>query len=143
VLGLLDDFPSHRVVIHGKPRLVAELCALENLAWRVQVMHGPAMHDLFRTIAHADLLIAPDSFALHIASLYNVPTVGYFGPAHPHRFRPTAPRSASIFHQPACSPCLQNRGSSPCARGLAQCSSLTQMRADEFVAAAAEALAAD
>jgi ADP-heptose:LPS heptosyltransferase len=121
--------------------LVADLCARQDLAWRVQAMHAPAMQDLFRTIAHADLLIAPDSFALHIASLFNVATVGYFGPAHPHRFKPTGARSTSLFHQPECSPCLQNRGNSPCARGLAQCSSLTQMQAGEFVAAAAKALA--
>jgi ADP-heptose:LPS heptosyltransferase len=138
--GLLATFPSHRIVMHGAPRVVVELCAHDRFAWRVTNLATTTIPDLFRTIAHADLLIAPDSFALHVASLYDVPTVGYFGPAHPHRFKPTGPRSSTLFHQPACSPCLQNRGDTPCARGLSQCSSLSAMRADEFVEAARNAL---
>ncbi len=42
--------------------------------------------ELFEKVSAADLVIAPDSFALHLASLYDVPAIGYFGPAHPHRF---------------------------------------------------------
>ena len=58
-------------------------------------------------ISAADLVIAPDSFALHLASFYDVPAIGYFGPAHPHRFRPTGPAApASSINRrvpPACS----------------------------------------
>jgi ADP-heptose:LPS heptosyltransferase len=95
---------------------------------------------LFEKISAADLVIAPDSFALHLASFYGVPAIGYFGPAFPHRFRPTGPRSTSLFHQPECSPCLQLRGAASCRRGLVQCSSLAAMKADEFITAAQTAL---
>jgi ADP-heptose:LPS heptosyltransferase len=96
---------------------------------------------LFEKISAADLVIAPDSFALHLASFYDVPAIGYFGPAHPHRFRPSAPGSSSLFHQPECSPCLQLRGDNPCRKGLLQCSSLAAMQPGEFAAAAKAALA--
>jgi hypothetical protein len=69
-----------------------------------------------------------------------VPAIGYFGPAHPHRFRPTGPRSTSLFHQPECSPCLQLRGNTSCRKGLLQCSSLAAMEPAEFIAAAQTAL---
>ena len=98
------------------------------------------VQELFDIVSAADLVIAPDSFALHLASFYGVPAIGYFGPAHPHRFQPTGAGSSSIFHQPECSPCLQLRGNSPCRKGLMQCSSLAAMKPAEFVAAAQAAL---
>ncbi len=132
--GLVQAFPRHRIVIHGAikdfpahPRVVA---------------YGQgSVQELFEKISAADLVIAPDSFALHLASLYDVPAIGYFGPAHPHRFRPTGPRSTSLFHQPECSPCLQLRGNTPCRKGLLQCSSLAAMEPAEFIVAAQTALA--
>ena len=72
---------------------------------------------MFEKISSADLVIAPDSFALHLASFYDVPAIGYFGPAYPHRFQPTGPGSASLFHQPDCSPCLQLRGDASLPQG--------------------------
>jgi ADP-heptose:LPS heptosyltransferase len=77
---------------------------------------------------------------LHLASFYDVPSIGYFGPAYPHRFQPTGPGSASLFHQPDCSPCLQLRGDQACRRGLIQCNSLAAMKPAEFIAAAEVAL---
>jgi ADP-heptose:LPS heptosyltransferase len=99
------------------------------------------VRQLFEKVSAADLVIAPDSFALHLASFYNVPAVGYFGPAYPHRFRPTGPGSSSLFHQLECSPCLQRRGDNACRKGLIQCSSLAAMTPAEFIAAAQVALA--
>ena len=109
---------------------------------RVIAYGQKSVRELFEKISAADLVIAPDSFALHLASFYDVPAIGYFGPAHPHRFRPTGPGSASLFHQPECSPCLQLRGNKPAARGLIQCSSLAAMEPAEFIAAAEAALVA-
>ena len=94
---------------------------------RVVAYGQRSVQELFDKISAADLVIAPDSFALHLASFYDVPAIGYFGPAFPHRFRPTGPGSSSLFHQPACSPCLQLRGDNACRRGLIQCSSLAAM----------------
>ena len=134
--GLLQAFPRHSIVVHGS---AAQIKTLEETG-RVIPYGQKSIRQLFEQISAADLVIAPDSFALHLASLYGVPAVGYFGPAHPHRFRPTGPGSSSLFRQPECSPCLQRRGSAPCAKGLTQCVSLAQLSAVDFVAAAEAAL---
>jgi ADP-heptose:LPS heptosyltransferase len=134
--SLLRAFPNHTIVVHG----AAAVSRFANEPRVVDYAQG-SVRDLFDKISAADLVIAPDSFALHLASFYDVPAIGYFGPAHPHRFQPTGPRSSSLFHQPACSPCLQLRGDYPCRKGLRQCSSLTAMQPSEFAAAAKAALA--
>jgi ADP-heptose:LPS heptosyltransferase len=131
--GLLQAFPEHAIVVHGASWLTG-------FDPRVVPYGQGSVKGLFEKISAADLVIAPDSFALHLASFYGVPAIGYFGPAFPHRFRPTGPRSTSLFHQPECSPCLQLRGDAPCRRGLAQCSSLAAMTPAEFITAAQTAL---
>jgi ADP-heptose:LPS heptosyltransferase len=131
--GLLQAFPKHTIVVHGATWL-------SGFDQRVVPFGQGSVKELFEKISAADLVIAPDSFALHLASFYGVPAIGYFGPAFPHRFRPTGPRSTSLFHQPECSPCLQLRGDAPCRRGLVQCSSLAAMEPAEFIIAAQTAL---
>ncbi len=135
--NLLRDFPEHTIVIHGAAGAVSQFAAEPRVVGYPQA----SVQALFEKISAADLVIAPDSFALHLASFYDVPAIGYFGPAHPHRFRPSAPGSSSLFHQPECSPCLQLRGDNPCRKGLLQCSSLAAMQPGEFAAAAKAALA--
>jgi ADP-heptose:LPS heptosyltransferase len=135
--GLLQAFPKHAIVVHGAAAAVEEFAQNQ----RVVAYSQGSVQELFRKVSGADLVIAPDSFALHLASFYDVPAIGYFGPAYPHRFRPTGPRSTSLFHQPECSPCLQRRGSAACRKGLLQCSSLAAMEPEEFIAAAEVALA--
>jgi ADP-heptose:LPS heptosyltransferase len=136
IAGLLRTFPEHTVVVHGASGAVQEFAANQ----RVVAYAQGSVQELFAKISAASLVIAPDSFALHLASFYGVPSIGYFGPAHPHRFRPSGPRSSSLFHEPACSPCLQLRGDNLCRRGLVQCSSLAAMHPEEFIAAAEAAL---
>lgn len=135
--GLLRAFPKHTIVVHGGAAAVQEFA----LDPRVVSYAQGSVQQLFEKVSAADLVIAPDSFALHLASFYNVPAIGYFGPAHPHRFRPTGPGSTSLFHQPECSPCLQRRANDVCRKGLKQCSSLAAMTPSEFIAAAQVALA--
>jgi ADP-heptose:LPS heptosyltransferase len=132
IAGLLRAFPKHTIVVHGASAAVKEF-ALEP---RVEPYGQKSVPDLFEKISAAALVIAPDSFALHLASFYDVPAIGYFGPAHPHRFRPSGPGSSTLFHQPECSPCLQLRSDAVCRKGLAQCSSLAAMKPSDFIAAA-------
>lgn len=136
IAGLLREFPAHAILVHGAPAVAAKFAA----EGRVENYRQGSIPDLFDAVSGADLVVAPDSFALHLASLYDRPAIGYFGPAHPHRFRPTAAGSSSLFRQPECSPCLQLRGDAPCRRGLTQCTSLAALRAEDFVAAAKAAL---
>ncbi len=138
ISALLREFPAHAILVHGAPAVVAKFTA----EGRVEEFRRGSIPELFDAISGANLVVAPDSFALHLASLYDRPAIGYFGPAHPHRFRPTAPGSSSLFRQPECSPCLQLRGEAPCRRGLTQCASLAAMQPEDFVAAAIQALKA-
>jgi ADP-heptose:LPS heptosyltransferase len=131
--GLLQAFPKHTIMVHGATWLTG-------FDERVVPYGQGSVKELFEKISAADLVIAPDSFALHLASFYGVPAIGYFGPAFPHRFQPTGPRSTSLFHQPECSPCLQLRGDASCRRGLVQCTSLAAMKPAEFITAAQTAL---
>jgi ADP-heptose:LPS heptosyltransferase len=136
IRGLRQAFPEHTIVVHGAAGAVGEFAPDRQV-----ISYGQrSVRELFAKISAADLVIAADSFALHLASFYDVPAIGYFGPAHPHRFRPTGPRSASLFRQPTCSPCLQLRGNETCRRGLIQCSSLAAIKPAEFIAAAETAL---
>jgi ADP-heptose:LPS heptosyltransferase len=135
--GLLPAFPRHTIVVHGAAAAIKEFATNP----RVVSYRQASVQELFEKVSAADLVIAPDSFALHLASLYDVPAIGYFGPAHPHRFRPSGPRSTSLFNQPECSPCLQLRGDASCRKGLMQCSSLAAMKAADFITAARVALA--
>ena len=66
-------------MVHGAASAVQEFA----LDQRVVSYGQRSVAELFAKISAADLVIAPDSFALHLASLYDVPAVGYFGPAHP------------------------------------------------------------
>src|ERR1700735_2079280 len=137
IRDLLQAFPRHTIVVHGAAGAVKNFASNS----RVLAYGQGSVLELFEKISAADLVIAPDSFALHLASLYDVPAIGYFGPAHPYRFLPTGARGRSPFPQPECSPCLQLRGDSSCRRGLIQCSSLAAMKPSEFIAAAEVALA--
>jgi ADP-heptose:LPS heptosyltransferase len=137
ISGLLQAFPSHSIVVHGAAAAVERFAGNP----RVSSYGQRSVRQLFEEISAADLVIAPDSFALHLASLYDVPAIGYFGPAHPHRFRPTGPGSRSLFRQPECSPCLQLRGTARCRKGLIQCSSLTALTEADFVSTAESVLA--
>lgn len=137
IAGLLQAFPRHSVVVHGAGAALRRLGASE----RVIQYEGKSIKEFFEEVSAADLVIAPDSFALHLASLYDVPAVGYFGPAYPHRSRPTGPGSRSLFRQLECPPCLQRRGSRPCANGLTQCISLAQRTPANFVRSAEATLA--
>lgn len=144
--ALLLAFPDHVLLVHGKEFWSKDLWSqpeerTRKPGGRVSPYDGDSIQKLFETISGADLVIAPDSFALHLASLYDVPAIGYFGPAHPHRFRPTGPGSSSLFRSPDCSPCLQRRGSELCAKRLSQCISLAQLTPDDFVEAARFAMA--
>jgi ADP-heptose:LPS heptosyltransferase len=137
ISGLLEAFPGHSIVIHGAAAAVEKFAGNP----RVSSYGQRSVRQLFEEISAADLVIAPDSFALHLASLYDIPAIGYFGPAHPHRFQPTGPGSRSLFRQPECSPCLQLRGTARCRKGLTQCASLAALTPADFVATAESVLA--
>ena len=48
-----------------------------------------------------------DSGAMHVAGALGIPTVGIFGSTRPQRTGPLGPRTRVLYHQIACSPCLE------------------------------------
>jgi ADP-heptose:LPS heptosyltransferase len=58
-------------------------------------------------VARAALVVANDSFMLHLAGALGVPAVGIFGPTDPEHYRPRSPRSRTLWAGEGleCSPC--------------------------------------
>jgi ADP-heptose:LPS heptosyltransferase len=78
--------------------------------------YTPRIIDLLRLFHLADLLIANDGGAGHLATLTPLRTIMLFGPETPALYRPLGDNTR-IFYQPlACSPCLTafNHRNSPC-----------------------------
>ena len=100
---LLRAFPGHTIVVHGAAGAVKEFASEA----RVVAYGQGSVQELFDKVSAADLVIAPDSFALHLASFYDVPAIGYFGPASsaplpanwPRQQQPLPP--AGVFPLPA------------------------------------------
>jgi len=56
-------------------------------------------------IKNADLVLAVDTSAIHIASAFNVPTAALFGPTMPQFWGPTSKESRIIQHNNVCAGC--------------------------------------
>jgi ADP-heptose:LPS heptosyltransferase len=64
IRGLLRAFPKHTMVVHGATGALEEFA----LDQRVISYRQGSVKELFEKVSAADLVIAPDSFALHLAS---------------------------------------------------------------------------
>lgn len=128
--SLLEQLPDHDLILDCDDALLAQLPASGRI---VRMERRKTLHELFSYAAHADAIVCSDSFLTHLASWFSVPAVSFFGPASPHRFRPTAPGSSILFHAPACSPCRQQGKQRPCLAGHSQCISFQQISAEEVV----------
>jgi len=58
-------------------------------------------------LAFCDGFAGNDSGAMHIAAALGIPTVGIFASTNPNRTGPLGPRTQSLYHPIACSPCLE------------------------------------
>jgi ADP-heptose:LPS heptosyltransferase len=135
--SLASDFPQHRIVIDAPDSLMSRLSGHPQIS---RLTRSADLTDFFRLISSATAVICSDSFVAHLASWFDVPAIAFFGPASPHRFAPTAPGSAVLYHQPPCSPCVQQGGSATCLAGYTQCLSLQQLRVNEVIAGTNAAL---
>lgn len=64
------------------------------------------LYDWIKLIKKSDLIISVDSSAVHIASLFNKPTVVIYGPSDPKRTMPYNNKNIKfIYKRVSCSPC--------------------------------------
>ncbi len=82
---------------------------LAQLGGRARRLPPGAIHHLASQLAAADLLIAADSFPLHLANALGTPVVGLFGPKDPAVNGPFFDRSRVVRSGVACSPCTLRR----------------------------------
>jgi lipopolysaccharide heptosyltransferase II len=99
-----------RIVVSGTPAeeaLVAPiLAALGSTAGRLP---AGSIGTLAAQLAAADLVVAADSFPLHLANALGTPVVGLYGPKDPGVNGPFFDRSRVVRSGVACSPCTLRR----------------------------------
>lgn len=121
------------IVVSGtvaEDELIAPI--LSRLGSRARRLPPGSIADLAHQLAAADLLIAADSFPLHLANALGTPVVGLFGPKDPAVNGPFYDRSRVVRSGVACSPCTLRR----CAERLC----MTALSVDAVEAAAVELL---
>lgn len=64
--------------------------------------------EYFDLIASADLVISADTAAVHIASAFDIPVAGLYGPNSPHLYGPWGNTGIALYAGFDCSPCITN-----------------------------------
>lgn len=126
---------SHEALLYvsgtaAEEDLVAPILA--QLGARARRLPPGSISHLATQLAATDLLIAADSFPLHLANALATPVVGLFGPKDPAVNGPFFDRSRVVRSGVACSPCTLRR----CVERLC----MTSLCVDSVEAAAAELL---
>lgn len=136
VLGkaLLENFEIDLVLI-GTAR---ERSYVESIAQkigggaRVRNLAGTLdLVQLAQLLQGAVMLVSNDSGPIHMASAFNVPTVGLYGPETPLRYGPLSSRRLVFYEDLRCSPCMsvENAKTVRCVNSLACMKSIDAERA--------------
>jgi heptosyltransferase-2 len=122
--------------IHDRDQLLSTFECYNN----VSVIAETNVKNLFLLIRNSALLISSDSFQVHIASAFNIPTIAFFGPAPPKWFGALAQDSVNIYDALPCSPCYQRRGSNPCLQGFKTCPAIAKINPEDVASLAIKIL---
>ncbi len=107
-----SDYPDLPIALIGgrsEREYVAEIIGMAcGPANRVMNLAGQTtLPELAAVLRRSRLFVSNDSGPLHLASLYQVPTIALFGPETPMLYRPLNPRNYSFYRPDLhCSPCL-------------------------------------
>jgi ADP-heptose:LPS heptosyltransferase len=86
---------------------------IQNLAGKTN------LKDLCYLLKEASLFVGVDSGVMHLASSFDIPVVGIFGPTDPFYVRPQNSRSRVVRENLECSPCyLKGCDERPCMKNL-------------------------
>ena len=139
---LLDSGGVDRVRILGESGHEGDLSAAFCGMPQVEVLAGKlCMASVFNEVRDAHLVVANDSLGLHLASLFDRPAVGIFGPNRPQWFGAVSRFARNLYEPMECSPCLQPSGNQCCARGHRTCPGLRRISVDQVFDASQEVLA--
>ncbi len=61
---------------------------------------------LVALVSTCDAFVSIDTGPMHLAAAQGTPTVGLFGPNLPERFAPLGKKNIALYHEVACSPCI-------------------------------------
>lgn len=110
VASLLDEAPQRRIVVTGagvgEVAMAAEIAAVSPA---IVNMAGLADWERFVSIvAHAELVICPDTATGHVAASLDVPVVSIFtGTNVARQWQPYTARNRLLVHPVLCAPCNQ------------------------------------
>lgn len=98
-----------KIVVIGSPeeKLIGEkLCNLVGNK-NVYPIFEEKLDNILNIMPDADLFIGNDSGPLHLASIFNVPAIGIYGPAPPELTAPQRKVNFYFYKKLECSPCKQ------------------------------------
>jgi ADP-heptose:LPS heptosyltransferase len=142
---LCEAFPEwHWIAVYdtfnGEPyRLKADCVNRPNL----QTYFYPNIRDMWCAIAHAKMVVSPDSMSVHVAGSMNVPCVGLWGPVDPATRIKYYRNHIALWKREVCpcSPCFHYHHEfpyfcPPVQGGRKTCEVLQAISADEVIGAA-------
>ncbi|MBC7281920.1 glycosyltransferase family 9 protein [Hoeflea sp.] len=105
-----NEYPGHRIVLTGAG--AAEVAMTEELATRLGGLINLAGHasweEFVSVIAHAALVVCPDTATGHVAALFDVPTVSIFtGTNNAAQWGPYSDKARVLMRPVVCAPCYR------------------------------------
>jgi len=130
--AILKEYPARLVLIgtSNEAKRASEFCGhfdpkdVWNLAGKTD------MPEMLEVIRRLDLLAAPDSAPLHVASAFQTPVLGFFGPTDSKRHAPPGIKQTIFQKTVSCGPCYKRE----CPAKTFDCMKLITVR-DVFSAA--------
>lgn len=141
----LEQSPGNRVCVIGGPRDIEAGLEIERLIARDAPMAAPrlfnrcgktSLHEAFREIAKAGLVVSNDSGLMHAAAALDIPVIALFGSTDPHHTPPHSSKAIVFTLGLSCSPCFQR----VCPLGTTAC--LKDLRPEKVINVLADARAA-
>jgi ADP-heptose:LPS heptosyltransferase len=147
--ALRDDTGAEIILVGGPDErsLLDDISGrLERPAWLRIAGSGGGARELAQTLSSCALLVANDSFPMHLATAVGTPTVAVFGPSNARAWGPYAPDRPDTFAvvrraDLQCSPCFYRGQSLGTPQGCAQRPCLTALPLQPVLAAARRLLA--
>jgi heptosyltransferase-2 len=132
---ILEACPDTQIALLGSPKdwdVCNEIVAIAKHEGVLNLAGGTALAEAIALIAYADAVVSNDSGLLHVASAFNRPVIGLYGPTDPDHAPPFSDIARSMSLRLDCSPCRQRTcplGHQNCMRNLASAMVWDELRA--------------